>query len=137
MDENELQAINTREVEGDSNSTEQNLPRADGGKDAYLVLASVFVQGALVWGKTMILRVWIRLQANHREGSCTEFSKNTIRDNRNSLVTCRVLLLLAQQDRLVPLTIDVPDSPINRSIGHNVSHIADCVRLLSTVSRMA
>jgi hypothetical protein len=65
MDENELQAINPREVEADSNSTEQIFPRVDGGKDAYLVLASVFVQGALVWGKTIILRVRIRPQANH------------------------------------------------------------------------
>ncbi|OAG07286.1 MFS monocarboxylate transporter [Paraphaeosphaeria sporulosa] len=50
MDDHELQAINPREVEVDSDPNEQNLPRVDGGKDAYLVLASVFVQGALIWG---------------------------------------------------------------------------------------
>lgn len=50
MDDLELEPIHTREVGLDSTPTEENLPRVDGGKDAWLVLASVFVQGALVWG---------------------------------------------------------------------------------------
>jgi len=54
MDDLELQPITTFDREVDSAPPEENLPRVDGGKDAWLVLASVFVQGALVWGTGMI-----------------------------------------------------------------------------------
>ena len=49
MDDYELQAINPREAE--PATTASTLPRVDGGRDAWLVLVSCFVQGALVWGK--------------------------------------------------------------------------------------
>lgn len=53
MDDHELQSINVRGVEHGSTSEDHDLPRVDGGLGAWLVLASVFVQGALVWGKKM------------------------------------------------------------------------------------
>ena len=49
MDENELQAINRHAGGTESAQMEQDA-NVDGGRDAWLVLASVFVQGALVWG---------------------------------------------------------------------------------------
>ncbi|KAF1964392.1 MFS general substrate transporter [Bimuria novae-zelandiae CBS 107.79] len=49
MDDHELQAINAREPEADP-TTEQNPPKENGGVGAWLVLGSVFIQGALIWG---------------------------------------------------------------------------------------
>lgn len=74
MDDQELQAINPREAAVDGSLTEQDLPKVDGGLQAWLVLASAFVQGALVWGKATVtatglctqtdfacrIRIWFR-----------------------------------------------------------------------------
>lgn len=49
MEDHELQAINPREAENNT-QYDHDLPKVDGGLSAWLVLASVFVQGALIWG---------------------------------------------------------------------------------------
>ena len=50
MEDQELQTINAHEMENDHSPDDQGLPRVDGGLGAWLVLASVFIQGALIWG---------------------------------------------------------------------------------------
>ena len=49
MEDHELQAINPPEAENNAQH-DHDLPKVDGGLGAWLVLASVFVQGALIWG---------------------------------------------------------------------------------------
>lgn len=50
----QLSKDSTRDLEEgrtSSDNAEDDLPRADGGKDAWLFLAACFVFEALIWGK--------------------------------------------------------------------------------------
>ena len=53
----DLSSKSTQDLEegnSSSNSTEGNVPRADGGRDAWLFLAGCFVFEALIWGKGLV-----------------------------------------------------------------------------------
>lgn len=51
MEGHELEDITGGDIESSVERQQFSLPRADGGRDAWLFLAATFILEALVWGK--------------------------------------------------------------------------------------